>query len=123
MRFVLLAACALLLTACGPPPTFTRVQEEIFELSCATASCHGGANPAASLKLDADDTYDNLVDQDAQVNTDWKLVVPGDVEASLLYKIVTGEVGDQRQMPPGLALDEEKTQLISDWIEAGAAND
>lgn len=119
--FLLLFA---LLAACGEPPTFTRVQEEIFELNCAAAACHGGANPAADLRLDADDTHANIVDQPAALNDGWTYVVPGDPEASLVYAIVTGELDNgQRQMPPGVQLDEEKVQLLYDWIAAGAADD
>jgi hypothetical protein len=118
---------ALALAACGPAEpeaTFTRVQEEILELNCATGSCHTGASPAAGLNLAADDTRDQLVDQDAQVNTGWKYVVAGDPEASLLYNIISAPLDDgQRQMPPGLELEDEKLQLVHDWIEAGALAD
>jgi len=123
-QLLLLQLLALLATACGPAPSFTRVQEEIFELNCSTASCHGGSNPSAGMKLDADDSHDVLVDQDAGANNPgWKLVVAGDPEASLLYNVIRGEVGDQRQMPPGLELDEEKLELVFDWITAGALDD
>ena len=107
-------------------PTFTRVQEEIFDVGCNTASCHDDDGPANDLDLTSG-SYDRLVGVDSTVSGR-KLVVAGDVEASLLYTVVSEGFpdGNIRKMPPGsdlsedLALDADKLGLLSDWIEAGA---
>lgn len=54
------------------------------------------------------ESYSDILDQ----------VVPGNPEASLLYKALIGD--GMKQMPPGNPLPDEMIQMIYDWIEQGA---
>ena len=49
------------------------------------------------------------------------VVIPGDVENSLLARLIQGLGGPV--MPPGGGLPQQDVQLILDWIAAGATND
>lgn len=129
-----LGAAAVALAGCatddgGPAstaqPTLAWVQANVFTKSCAVSGCHGAGSPAAGLKLtDADASRASLVGvaskvADGQGGT-YLRVAASDPSKSLLYLVVKGKVGEQRQMPPGLALSPEKVEAIRGWIAAGA---
>lgn len=60
------------------------------------------------------------LEQDVRDGTGF-YVVAGDPEASLLWRVVSGDVDEGEViMPPGGPLPPVKTQHIYDWIEAGA---
>ncbi len=106
-------------------PTLTWLQANVFSKSCAVSGCHGAGSPAAGLKLtDAPASRASLVGVASQVSDGqggtYLRVAASDPSKSLLYLIVQGKVGSQRQMPPGLALPAEKVEAIRGWIAAGA---
>src|SRR4051812_5801195 len=77
------ALAALLLLSCGGgPPTFSRVQKEVF-VSCTFAACHVGPG-AANLNLEAP-AYAKIVNVRTHDFDGGTLVVPGNPDASYLY--------------------------------------
>ena len=117
-----------LLFACAPEPepvTFTQVQSDVFTASCAFSSCHGsGGGGAADLDLSEGVAYAELVDVAAVDAPDEILVVPGDSAASYLIKKAAGEAGIVGEpMPAPDGLEDERLQLLKDWIDAGALDD
>ena len=115
-----------LLTACAGggddtatgEPTFTRVNDEILQLSCAFSGCHGGS--AGDLILTEGEAYGALVDVNASVEGEIQ-VIPGDPDNSYVVKKVESAAGiDGDPMPPSAALSSEQVALLRDWITAGA---
>ena len=50
----------LVLCACGPAGTLSKVESDVFAKSCAQTSCHKGASSAGNLNLEGK-TYAKLV--------------------------------------------------------------
>ncbi len=105
------------------PPTdaavsFSKDIQPLFTRSCT--DCHGGS---AGMFLDEGESYGNLVNVPATKGcTSEMRVKPGDPDASVLYKRLTGS-SCGAQMPkkaPPLAVEE--IALIRRWIESGAPN-
>lgn len=93
-------------------------------VGCGSATCHGGAQPKASLNLSSESTaYAELVSVAAdQCDTGQLLVAPGDPEASYLINKLTG-VGMcfGSRMPKGSgSLSGGEIDIIRAWIGAGA---
>ena len=129
---VLAFALSIALLACGtdsttdivfdqpPPGTFSFVQDNIFNPSCALSGCHADATlPNLSAGL----AYGNLVNKEASAGSD--LIEPGDPAKSYLFtKITNGEGIQGSRMPRGrAALSEELIAAVREWIELGAPND
>ncbi len=118
-----------LLTAPGGPvsetATFTRVQAEVFNPTCALAGCHlGPASLAQEGLVLSGDAYGSIVMVRANQNASIFRVTPGDPANSYLWrKITPGQpiVGDR--MPQTGAITEAQRQLVSDWIARGAPQD
>lgn len=111
--------------ACGPEPTFTNVKSEVFEPRCSARVCHGGEDPKAELDL-VTNAYDALIDVPSDVDPDRVRVVPGDPEASVLFRVLKGDDPVVDPMPDGLpagSLDDELIEMVRVWIERGAADD
>ncbi|MFN3325452.1 MAG: PSD1 and planctomycete cytochrome C domain-containing protein [Bryobacteraceae bacterium] len=82
----------------------------VIEAKCA--GCHGDRVRMSDL---------DLRDRDAMLKGGQRgpAIVPGDAEASLLYKAVRRE--GELQMPPGkTALTGSEIAILRDWIDAGA---
>lgn len=96
------------------------IRTTIFETSCAWDTCHGGNDAAWGLRLIDDDqrVADGLVGVSAGSCKGWKLVVPGDPEASFLYnKIASREPACGERMPRGVEpLPPEALGCIRGWI-------
>ncbi|MBI2502120.1 MAG: hypothetical protein HYW07_02670 [Candidatus Latescibacteria bacterium] len=102
----------------------TQVQP-IFARSCATNSCHAGANPQQGLSLEAGKSYDNIVNVPSTEALSAMRVTPFDAENSYLYRKLKGEQADLggsgSRMPSGRpALVEDQIELIEAWINQGA---
>ncbi len=109
------------------PPTLAEVQQRVFGPWCSFSSCHGFGG-AGGLNLLGDAARDELIDMPTSADTDTARVVPGDPDASYLYRLLSEcEPRDDRgtsvrHMPvsaPTL-LDPELVGLVRAWIEAGA---
>lgn len=106
----------------GGEPTFSRVRDEVLVPSCAFSSCHGSGT--GGLSIDESGGYEALVDVESVGMPGEILVIPGDPDQSYLVRKLEGGpdiAGDE--MPPGGLLDEERLQLVRDWIAAGAQDD
>lgn len=104
-----------------PTATMSSIETTIFADSCALSSCHGGG--AGNLTLGPGKSHGNLVNKASANEPDQKLVIPGDPENSLLYKVLKAQTGSVRRMPTKNPLEEAKIQRIYDWIKNGAKDD
>lgn len=123
-RLLVLVPLVLLIASadCGGPaeaPTLSTLQETVFVPRCGNAACHGGANPANGLDL-TQDAHAALVGVASTDNADVARVVAGAPDASLLFQVLSADVGGVRQMPPGFQLADEDLEGIRLWIEDGA---
>ena len=101
--------------------TLAQLQNDIFTPICA--QCHIGAGAPQGLRLDSEDnSYQHLVNVDANEVPTLKLVAPGDPDASYLVHKVEGRntiVGSR--MPLGQsALSSQQIADIRSWISQGA---
>jgi mono/diheme cytochrome c family protein len=81
----------------------------IIESRCV--NCHGGKRVEEGLYLR---TYDEIL----AGSDHGAVVIPGDVEGSLLVELVANQEMPKR----GPKLTPAQIQIISDWVAAGAAN-
>jgi mono/diheme cytochrome c family protein len=110
--------------------TLSDIQKKIFNSDCIT--CHKGENPAGALNLEPGKSYAQLVGRALQFDPDNSiLVVAGSSNDSFLINKLNGtNLGSKnsadykgQKMPLlGPYLNSQKIQVISDWINAGAAN-
>ena len=107
----------------GFGPVFSEIQAQLFTPTCATASCHSGANPPANLNLQEANSYAMLVgiasDQDGNILR----VNPGNPDASYLIQKLEGTAGGGVQMPPNNALAQAEIDVVRQWILDGAVDD
>ncbi len=103
-----------------PAVTFTFVQENILNRSCALSGCHGDAT---FPNLAAGNAYNNIVNALSSAGTD--LIEPGDPANSYLFTKITNGAGIQgSRMPRGApALNDDLIAAVKEWIERGAPND
>lgn len=80
----------------------------IFVSSCAVTGCHDALTQEEELVLDS---YTNIVR---------KGIVPGNANASKLYKVLFEDGEDQ--MPPDAPLSAAQKDSIAAWINEGAKN-
>ena len=100
--------------------TLDEIQERVFTPTCATTSCHTGANPSGGLDLtDADTSHAALVDMPSSVGT--LLVAPGLPNESYLVQKLEGTAGGARMPLGGAPLDPTEIAAIRQWIMDGAA--
>ncbi len=103
----------------APTATLSRVQNEIFDRFCM--GCHP---PNAGLDLERGNSHGNLVNVPSSQQPALLLVKPGDPDNSYLYRKIVGGPGISGSRMPqgGPFLSTERTQLLRDWILAGAPN-
>ena len=108
----------------GSNATFTRVQEEIFNPSCALSGCHSAGFGAQGLVLAEGQAYNNIVTVPSTEQPARDLVEPGDPDNSYLYLKVIGDSSiDGLQMPRlRTPLSQALQDLLRDWIADGAQN-
>lgn len=121
IQFIVAGMLSLLMTSCyydtvyedttgdnGNPDV--SYQTDIIPLWAADCvSCHNGNEPPNLLD---DVSYDELLNG---------YVVPGDADASILYKSLLG-IDGVSLMPPGAIWPNDKIDLVKDWINQGAVN-
>jgi len=95
----------------SPPlmATFDSIQANIFTPLCA--SCHGGANPAENLDLDATHSYNDLINVPSTEEPSIVRVKPGDPSQSYLVLHI------QKEGDGASATD---LSFIEQWITDGA---
>ncbi len=140
LKWLALACFVVMAAGCpsnAPPTTFSAINSQILQRSCANFStCHSdeGAKNAANLNL-ADDPYTALVNQPStepglkDATSGFLLVKPGDPDHSLLYiKLMlplaaTDDGGFEESMPLGNPhLPDTDISGIRTWILNGALN-
>ncbi len=104
-------------------PVFSSIQSKVLTPSCATASCHSGANPPASLNLVATNSYTMLVGIQSSQEPGLQRVEQGDPDNSYLIHKLSGTAMTGDTMPPAGALDAADIAVIRQWILAGALDD
>lgn len=82
-------------------------QTDIVPLWVQCTGCHKAGGDAPNME---DNSYDNLLDS---------YVVPGNAEASILYKSLLG-IDGVPLMPPGSQWPDSKINLVKTWIDQGA---
>jgi len=107
-------------------PTIATVQDEIFNRTCATSSCHDTA-AAGGLDLSEYAAFPNLVAVPAANPATQAAgrvrVVPGDPDTSFLLAKLLGQLGpgERSRMPlVGRPLSPNAIDLVRRWIAAGA---
>jgi hypothetical protein len=109
----------------APPaaPTFSEVQTQIFDVSCAVSGCHSGGAPAAGMNLSAGLAYENIVNVVSEQDEMFYRIEPGEPDNSYLIQKVEGTASSGARMPFGQpALSNELIQLLRDWVADGAAD-
>ncbi len=100
-----------------PAPTFSQIQSEILTPNCLNAGCHPGGG--APMSLAAGSAYNNLVNAASSYGID--RVEPGDAQNSALWLKVIGDQSTGNRMPLFMTpLTQDQTDMIRDWIDAGA---
>jgi mono/diheme cytochrome c family protein len=89
-------------------PTFAKDIQPLFKAQCVI--CHGSMGG-----WDAS-TYDSVMTSGKNA----PVIIPGDVEKSLLTQKIQGTQTEGTIMPPGGKMSDSDIQLILDWIKAGA---
>jgi len=126
----------LLLSACGggsgappspPESTFSRIQTQVFDVSCSADSCHSSVGRAGGLVLEEGHSWDELMDHapanPVAASHGWMRVARGEPDRSFLLAKITDNLasGEGQSMPYNAApLDDETVQVMRAWIAAGA---
>ena len=103
----------------GLKATFSSIQVNVFDVSCAVSGCHDIATQRAGLNLSSGSAYNELVNA-SSTTSGLKRVDPGNSNNSWLVKRITGD--GTGQMPPGGSLSSAKIDSIRSWIDSGALN-
>ena len=96
------------------------IQDLVFTSTCAR--CHGlGNKPAGDLTLVEGQSYAQLVNHVSRVPANGIRVVPGNISASLLHKVIHGDAGEGVRFDHSNMIKEATTiALIDNWITDGA---
>jgi hypothetical protein len=106
--------------------TLADIEARVLRPHCAVPSCHASAEPTGRMRLDEDFPRSSLRGVAAMGvscgGQGFVRVVPGDPAASLLYRKITEDAPPcGSRMPQGAdPLPRELTDLVRDWIAAGA---
>ena len=90
-------------------PDDLSYQADILPLWGQCVGCHNGSEPP---------NLEDMVSYDELLNG---YVVPGDADASILYKSLLG-IDGVSLMPPGSQWPDAKINAVKDWIDQGALN-
>jgi len=103
--------------------TFSTIQKEIFNVSCALSGCHSSADAAPGMDLSTGKAFNNLVNVPSAGNSNFFRVQPGNSANSFLIKRLRNIGESSGIMPPSGKLSENAIQLVETWIDNGAKND
>jgi CHRD domain/Bacterial Ig domain len=105
--------------------TFTEIQTQVLNVSCATAGCHSGLTPPAGLDLSTavSSPYTRLVNATSVEVPSLRRIVPLDPNNSYLIQKIEGTAAVGQRMPlGGPFLDATTISRIRAWVSAGAPN-
>lgn len=104
------------------PVSYSNDLEDLVVKRCG--DCHSTKEPKANLVLIAGEGFGNMVEKPSVQVPEAVLVVPGDVDASYMWKKLMGETEIGKGMPRTLfgskRLPEDELELFRKWIEDGA---
>jgi len=105
------------------PYTFTQIQNEVFNVSCAVSGCHAGAFPQAGMDLTAS-AYNDIVMVPSSEQPSLFRIDPGNADQSyLIRKLEGGPAITGVRMPfGGPYLSQETIDRIRAWVDSGAPN-
>jgi Ca2+-binding RTX toxin-like protein len=103
-----------------PAVDYTTQIQPIFTANCV--SCHAGATAPQGLRLDAQNSFANLVNVNSNEVPSLKRVKPSDPDNSYLVHKIEGTAAVGNRMPLGQPpLSAATITLIRQWITEGAA--
>ncbi len=103
-------------------PTLASVQANVFNPSCIV--CHAGASAPQGLRLDAANSFTNLVGVASRQNSSFLRVAPGDPALSYLIQKLEGTASGGEQMPlGGPQIPQSTIDFVRQWISDGALPD
>jgi len=95
----------------APATTVSFANDVLPIIQSRCVNCHGGQRIEKGLLMN---TYDEIM----AGSDNGPVVIPGDVEGSLLVELVTANKMPKR----GPKLTPQQIQVITDWVAAGALN-
>ncbi len=103
-------------------PTLASVQANLFNPSCIV--CHAGAGAPQGLRLDAANSFTNLVGVASRQDSSLLRVAPGDADPSYLIQKLEGTASVGEQMPlGGPPIPQSMINFVRQWITDGALPD
>ena len=103
-------------------PTLASVQANVFNPSCIV--CHAGASAPQGLRLDAANSFTNLVGVASRQDSSFLRVAPGDPDLSYLVQKLEGTASVGEQMPlGGPPIPQWTIDFMRQWITDGALPD
>jgi hypothetical protein len=98
------------------------LQVHVFDAACTV--CHAGAAAPLGLRLDAANSYTNLVGVPSRQVGSLLRVAPGNPDASYLVRKLEGTASEGERMPlGGPPIPAETIAYVRQWIADGAAPD
>ena len=106
-------------------PSLANDIQPIFNLRCATASCHSYTTHQVGMNLAAGYSYDNIVNRQSVFRPSWKRIVPFKPESSFVIKVLLADSAGQHpeitRMPLGRPpLTDNQINTIINWVAQGA---
>ena len=100
-------------------PTLASVQANVFNPSCIV--CHAGAGAPQGLRLDAANSFTNLVGVASREDSSFLRVAPGNPDQSYLIQKLEGTASVGAQMPfGGPPIPQSTINFVRQWIMDGA---
>lgn len=102
--------------------TLPSLQVHVFDAACTV--CHAGAGAPLGLRLDAANSYTNLVGVPSRQAGSVLRVAPGNPDASYLVRKLEGTASEGARMPlGGPPIPATTIAFVRQWIADGAAPD
>lgn len=102
--------------------TLASIQANVFNPSCIV--CHAGANAPQGLRLDAANSFTNLVGVASRQDSAFLRVAPGNPDQSYLILKLEGTASVGEQMPlGGPPIPQSTIDFVRQWITDGALPD
>jgi len=99
--------------------TLASIQANVFNPSCIV--CHAGATAPQGLRLDAANSFTNLVGVASRQSSSILRVAPGDPDLSYLIQKLEDTASDGEQMPlGGPPIPQSTIDFVRQWIADGA---
>lgn len=103
-------------------PTLASIQANLFNPSCVV--CHSGANAPQGLRLDAVNSFTNLVGVPSRQDSSFLRVAPGSPDQSYLIHKLEGTASVGEPMPlGGPPIPQSTIDFVRQWITDGALPD